>query len=142
VPNKNPLSGVFLKAIVSESPRLLCSVAFCHEAVATQNWASTLLDWARLEWNLASVTALCTCCIVHFALSVALVLAVIAAILAALWSAEVLASKELLLTFREGERLAAIAAGDLLISHTNERKKVMCRHPACEVLFPSFSFSL
>jgi len=66
---------------------------------------------------------------VHLAVSattIAVVLTLVSAILATLWSAEVTGSVELLLTFCEGKRSAAIAAGDLLIGHTNERKKINC----------------
>jgi hypothetical protein len=80
------------------------------EAVQAENWAATLLDWARLEWNFALSSAVSAHRLVHFAGLHALVLALVAAILATLWSAEVLARVEFLFAFRESEFHTAIAA--------------------------------
>ena len=61
----------------------------------------------------------------HFAWTAAIAvgLTLIATGLAPLWSGEVLRRVEFLLTFCEGERSAAVAACDLLISHTREREE-------------------
>lgn len=60
----------------------------------------------------------------HLARSVgAIVLAIVAARLAALGSGQVLTCVELLFAIRESEYCAAVAAGDLLISHIREKKE-------------------
>lgn len=89
----------------------LCSHALGVEACLTKDRLATLFDWARLERDLALVATLSAGCVEHLTLTHALVLALIAAILAALWSAQVLARVEFLLTIGEHERCTAIAAG-------------------------------
>lgn len=94
------------------------------EASLAENRAATLLNGTGLERNLAGSAALCADCVMHLARSACtLVLAISTASLAALWSAQVLAGVEFLLTISEGEGSAAVAAGDLLISHTREKER-------------------
>ena len=100
------------------------TAAFGVEAGLAQDRATAFLDRARLERNLALCTAFCAGRIVHLTIGKALLLAVSAAILTALGSAEVLARVESLFTLGERECLAAIAAGDLLISHKERKKRV------------------
>lgn len=104
-------------------PRL-STAAFGIEASLAQHRAAAFLDGARLERNLTLCTALAANGIVHCTVGCALALASDATILATLGRGEALLGKELLLTFGEGKILAAIAASELLISHTNERKEV------------------
>ncbi|OGJ56498.1 hypothetical protein A2706_04745 [Candidatus Peribacteria bacterium RIFCSPHIGHO2_01_FULL_51_35] len=113
---KIPLSGDLLIAL--EGQLSLCSVALCHEALFAEHGLASLLDWARLEGDLALSTTFCTCGIVHFSCREAFLLASRTAILATLGSAEVLAGVEFLFTIGERERSAAIATCKLLISHT------------------------
>ena len=103
----------------------LCSsaVLLCLEAVETQNRSATLGLGAWLERNLTSCSALGTCGREHLAGRVALLLALVAAILAALRSGEAALGVESLFTLGEREWLAAIAAGDRLISHKKKEKK-------------------
>jgi hypothetical protein len=98
--------------------------AACHEAVLTKNWAATLLYRTGLERHFALLSTLGTNGLVHFARSaLTLVLASIAAVLAALGGGQVLTCVELLFTIREGEYGAAVAAGDLLISHNRKKER-------------------
>lgn len=114
----------------------MCGTSFCkrrlvrplaaasHEASLAENRAATLLYRTGLERNFALRAALGTNGLVHFARSVcALILAIIAARLAALGGGQVLTVVELLFTIREGEYGAAIAAGDLLISHIRKERR-------------------
>jgi hypothetical protein len=101
----------------------LCSAASCEASLA-ENRTATFLNRTGLERNLTLCTTLGTHCIVHLAGSgCALVFASGAAVLAALWSAQVLARVEFLLTVGEREFGAAIAACKLLISHNREKKE-------------------
>lgn len=90
----------------------LCShrTLLCLETVQTENWAATLRFWAWLEWNLASIATLGTCCWEHLAALHALILALVAAILATLRSGKSTLSVESLLTLGEGEWCTAVAA--------------------------------
>jgi hypothetical protein len=80
-----------------------------EEAILAEDGLAALLDRSRFERNLALRATLGTDGRVHFARRETLVLALLAAVLAALGSAQVAGVVELLLTFREGECLAAIA---------------------------------
>ena len=91
-----------------EKRALLLRVLLCLETVQAENRATTLFDWAWLEWNLACVAALGTRCWEHLALGEALLLALFAALFAALWSSETALLVEGLLTLCEGERIVAI----------------------------------
>ena len=94
----------------------------CFPARIAENGATALGLRTRLERHLARCTALRTHCIELLAVC-AIVLTSGAAILAALRGIQVLGGVELLFTLRERECGTAIAAGDLLISHTKNRKK-------------------
>ncbi|MDB4979025.1 MAG: hypothetical protein JWM56_1211 [Candidatus Peribacteria bacterium] len=84
--------------------------AFGHETLSAENRLATLLDWARLEWNLTLCTTLGAGSVEHLTVGHALTLARITTILTTLWSAEVLGGVKLLFTFCERKRLTAIAA--------------------------------
>ena len=92
------------------SSTAIAASALCIEAGLAQNWSATFLDWAMLEWDLASGSALCACGIVHLSLGHPLRLAVIAAILASLWATKITGRIELLFTVCEDECLPAVAA--------------------------------
>lgn len=96
--------------------------ATCHEAVLAQDRLATFLNRTGLERNLALCTTLGTHCIVHLAIR-PVGLAVRTASLATLWSAQVLACVEFLLTIGERECCAAVATGDRLISHRDKKKE-------------------
>ena len=99
-------------------------VATCHEAVLAENRAATLLNGTGLERNLAGCSALGANGLVHFTrCRLAIVLASVAAALTALGSGQVLTCVELLFAFREGEYGTAVAAGDLLISHKEKKRR-------------------
>ena len=119
---KNPLAGVLLISSVEQSLSHSAS-AFGIETCLAENRASAFLDWSRLERNLALRAALAANGIVHLAILHALVLACRTAVLATLRCRELLGRVELLLTIGEHEGLAAVATGDLLISHKIERRK-------------------
>jgi hypothetical protein len=100
----------------------LCAAS--HEASLAEHRSATLLNGTGLERNLALRSALGTNGLVHFAGGVgAIVLASVAAALAALGGGQVLTCVELLFTIREGEYGAAVAAGDLLISHKRKKEE-------------------
>lgn len=92
--------------------------ALGHETVAAQDRLAALGLGARLERHLALRAARRADGVEHFALAHAIVLALGAAILTALRSLKALGRIELLFTLGEREGLTAIAAGKLLISHT------------------------
>jgi hypothetical protein len=91
---------------------------------------------------LAGCAALAANGVVHLAVLCPLVLARVAAILAPLGCGKLLAGVELLLTVGEHEVLAAIAAGDRLISHKREKKESNVQATYLRGLFPSFRSSM
>jgi len=98
--------------------------AACHEAILAEYRPSAFLDGARLERNLAGVSALGAYGVVHFTITRPLLLAGCPTSLAALGGAQVLGGIKFLFTCRELERRTAIAAHNLLIiSHKRERKR-------------------
>jgi hypothetical protein len=99
------------------------TVLLSLEAVQAQNRASTFGLRTWLEWHFAIGATTGAGCCVHLACAHALVLALIATSLAALWSSETAFLVKRLLTLCEGEIGATVAAGDLLISHTEKRKR-------------------
>ncbi len=103
----------------------LACTAFRGKALFAEDRLATLLDGAGLERDLALVATLGAGGVVHLTIAEALGLARGAAVLAALGSAEVLGGVELLFAVRERECLSAIAARKLLISHKNERRKII-----------------
>ncbi len=107
-----------------KSLRSRCSaVLLCLEAVEAQHRSSAFGLGAWLERNLARCAALGTRSGEHLARGVALLFALVATVLAALRSGEAALGVEGLLTLGEREWLAAIAAGDRLISHKKKEKK-------------------
>ncbi len=119
---KRPIAGASFRNVVE----YVLLRAACHETVLTKNWAATLLYRTGLERHFALLSALGTNGLVHLAWCAgAIVLASVAAVLAALGGGQVLTCVELLFTIREGEYGAAVAAGDLLISHKKRKKRIM-----------------
>ncbi len=99
----------------------------CLEAVEAQNRTTALGLRAWLEWNLACRAALGAGCGEHLPRGIAVLLALVATVLAPLRSSETALCVEGLFTLGERKGCAAIAAGDLLISHKKkERKEVNC----------------
>ena len=93
------------------------------ETRLAENRSATFLDGSRLKGDLALRAALAADRVMHLSVLHALVLAVCATVLAPLGRRELLCGVELLLTIGEHEGLAAVATGDLLISHKTERRK-------------------
>ena len=121
---KNPLSGVLLIDSVEEQSLCHAATPLGVETRLTENRASAFLDWSRLERNLALRAALAANGVVHLAILHALVLACRTTVLAPLGRRELLGRVELLLTIGEHEALAAVATGDLLISHKTRKKEI------------------
>jgi hypothetical protein len=121
--NKKPRLRGVSESLVER--RLHTCTALGGETILAEDRLATLLDGAGLERNLAVVSALGADGVVHLTIALTLGLASRAAVLAALGGAQVLAGVKLLFTLGEREGLSAIAARELLISHTNERRKIM-----------------
>ena len=100
-----------------EEQSLRAGSAVGVETRLAENRPSAFFDGTGLEWHLALGAALAANGIVHLAVAEALRLARRAAILAPLGRRELLGRVELLFTIGEDEVLAAVAAGELLISH-------------------------
>ncbi len=101
-----------------------CSVLLCFEAVETKNWTTALRLRAWFEWNLALCATLGAGCWEHLTLGHALLAALAAAVLTTLGRSESALLVKILLSTREGESVAAIAASKLLIiSHIKKEKR-------------------
>ncbi len=114
--------------IADGSLRSHTCVLLCLEAVETQNRTTAFGLRTWLERNLAGRGALGARCGEHLPRGIAILLALVAAVLAPLGCCETALGVEGLLTLGERKGCAAIAAGDLLISHKKERKKEVKLH--------------
>jgi hypothetical protein len=121
-------TGFSLRVLIADNGKLKAElrrhgVLLLEEAVLAEDGLAAFLNRTRLEGHLALAAALGAHRGVHLPRGEALVLALLAAVLAALGGAETTGVIKFLLTIREGEGTAAIAALELLVSHKKKKKE-------------------
>lgn len=118
-----PEGGVFSECNRGGLTHATIRVALGHETSLAEDWLSAFLNRTWFERHLAGAATLGAHCIVHFARCATIVFASGAASLTTLGSAQVLAGVKFLFTVGERKYLSAIAARELLISHSRKKER-------------------